>query len=106
MIGEDHRSQAYMNFNRLISTKIDLKSKDDELIMTKEIIGEKDSIIETKEQTHQEDLMLNEDHVCQIVYKTQTIESLRAIISGHEETIEELTTIKDNQKKEIEDFTN
>jgi hypothetical protein len=49
MIGEDHRSQAYMNFNRLISTKIDLKSKDDELIMTKEIIGEKDSIIETKE---------------------------------------------------------
>lgn len=50
--------------------------------------------------------MLNEDHVCQIVYKTQTIESLRAIILGHEETIEELTTIRDNQKQEIEDFTN
>ena len=31
MIGEDHRSQAYMNFNRLISTKIELKSKIDEL---------------------------------------------------------------------------
>ena len=49
MIGEDHRSQAYMNFNRLISTKIDLKSKDDELTMTKETIGEKDDMISAKE---------------------------------------------------------
>ena len=40
--------------------------------------------------------MLNEDHVCQILYKTQTVESLRAIISAHEETIEELTTIRDS----------
>ena len=98
MIGEDHRSQAVLNFNRLISTKIDLKSKQDELEFSENIVKEKQVLIDDKEQIHQEDLMLNEDHVCQILYKTQTLESLKNIIANHEENIVELTALRDSQK--------
>ena len=98
MIGEDHRSQAVLNFNRLISTKIDLKSKQDELEFSENIVKEKQVLIDDKEQIHQEDLMLNEDHVCQILYKTQTLESLKGIIANHEENIAELTALRDSQK--------
>jgi hypothetical protein len=59
-----------MNFNRLISTKIELKGKEDELCLSLNVVKEKEGIIDSKEQVHQEDLMLNEDHVCQIFYKS------------------------------------
>jgi len=49
MIGEDHRSQAVLNFNRLISTKIDLKSKQDELEFSENIVKEKQVLIDDKE---------------------------------------------------------
>lgn len=41
MTGEDYRSQAVMNFNRLITTKIELKGKEDELGYRQNIIDEK-----------------------------------------------------------------
>lgn len=98
MVGEDYRSQAVMNLNRLITTKIELKSKEDELAYTQGIINEKQDIIDSKEKEFQDHQMVTEDFFCQILYKSENIAKLSQNIADQKATIEELTFLKDEQK--------
>jgi chromosome segregation ATPase len=106
MVGEDYRSQAYMNFNRLITTKLELKAREDELAYTQNIVKDKLELIEKLEKEHQDNLMLTEDHVCQIFYKSHQIEKLNTQIKNNLANISELTTTRDEQKQEIDELSN
>jgi hypothetical protein len=50
MIGEDARSQAHMNFNRLVLVKLELKACEDELAYTRNVVKEKQELIEVYEK--------------------------------------------------------
>jgi hypothetical protein len=76
MISEDYRSQAYLNFNKLVNVRMNLRDKCEELDYSASQIKEIQEQLKVQHQEHQNNLMVIEDQLCQIVYRQENIDKL------------------------------
>ena len=84
MVGEDYRSQAYINFQKYVSLKLQFTENLKKLTKAQTSINYYKKHEEGLQTRIERDGMVHEDLHCQVFYKTEKIEDLRAELADKE----------------------